>query len=130
MTETKIIIGHKGKSYQKAITEELVGKKIRDKFSGDIVGLNGYEFEITGGSDTSGFPMRNDVIGVTKKAVLLTKGPGVHVKNKGDRIRKTVRGNTISAETSQINLKVLKVGSEELDKIFVKKEEDKPLEKA
>ncbi len=128
MVETKIVIGYKGKSYQKAVTEELVGKKVGDKFSGDVIGLNGYEFEITGGSDTSGFPMRKDIPGILKKRALLTKGPGVHIKNKGNRIRKTVRGNTISNETAQINLKVLKAGSEELDKIFPKKE-DKPLEK-
>lgn len=125
MVETKIVMGYKGKSYQKAIIDELVGKKVGDKFSGEVIGLNGYEFEITGGSDTSGFPMRKDIPGILKKRALLTQGPGVHVKNKGNRIRKTVRGNTISNETAQINLKVLKVGSEELDKIFPKKEEKK-----
>ena len=124
MTEVKAVIGYKGKSYQKAIGQELAGRKMGDKISGDMIGLNGYEFEITGGSDTSGFPMRKDVLGMNKKKLLLTKGPGVHIKRKGKRVRKTIAGNTISELTAQINLKVLKTGSEELEKIF-KKEEPK-----
>lgn len=123
MAETKIVVGYKGKSYQKAIKDELFGKKIGDKFSGDIIGLNGYELEITGGSDIAGFPMRKDILGSVRKKVLLVKGIGVNLKTKGKRVRKTVSGNTIGNETAQINLKVIKAGSTELDKIFVSKEE-------
>ncbi len=129
MVEIKIVIGYKGESYQKTISDELIGKKISDKISGDLIGLKGYELEITGGSDTAGFPMRRDIPGIGRKKPLLTRGPGVHIDIKGERIRKTVRGNTISNDTAQINLKVLKVGSEDLGKLFKKKEPIKEQEK-
>ena len=129
MAEIKIVIGYKGKSYQKTISDELIGRKIRDKISGDLIGLKGYELEITGGSDTAGFPMRRDVPGIGRKKPLLTRGPGVKINVRGERIRKTVRGNTISDDTAQINLKVLKVGSEDLGKLFKKEEPIKEQEK-
>lgn len=129
MVEVKVIIGYKGKSYQKTISDELIGRKIKDKISGDLIGLKGYELEITGGSDTAGFPMRRDVPGVGRKKPLLTRGPGVKINVKGERIRKTIRGNTISDDTAQINLKVLKVGSEDLGKLFKKEEPIKEQEK-
>ena len=56
--------------------------------------------------------------------VLLTKGPGIHIKGKGKRVRKTVRGNTISASIVQVNLKVIKEGSKKLDELFEKKAEN------
>ena len=124
MVEIKVVVSYKEKSYQKTIGDELFGRKIGDKVPGDLIGLKGYELEITGGSDTAGFPMRKDVPGVGRKKPLLTKGPGVYIDRKGMRIRKTIRGNTISNDIAQINLKVLKVGSENLEKIF-KKEEPK-----
>ena len=65
---TKFVISEKEKSYQ---TEKdlgiIVGKKIGDKFNGDVIGLNGYVLEITGGSDKEGFPMRNDIEGIGRK---------------------------------------------------------------
>ncbi len=52
------------KSYQKEVSGEgILGKKIGDKFSGAAAGLEGYELQITGGSDKDGFPMRKDVEG-------------------------------------------------------------------
>ena len=45
----------------------LVGKKIGDKFNGDLIGLKGYEITITGGTDKDGFPMHPDVHGMVKK---------------------------------------------------------------
>lgn len=129
MVEIKIVIGHKGKSYQKTISDELVGRKLGEKISGDLIGLKDYKLEITGGSDTAGFPMRKDVPGIGRKKPLLTKGPGVYIERKGMRIRKTIRGNTISDDTAQINLKVLKEGSESLEKLFKKEEPAKEQEK-
>lgn len=129
MAEIKVVIGYKGKSYQKTISDELVGRKIGDKISGDLIGLKGYELEITGGSDTAGFPMRKDVPGIGRKRPLLTNGPGVKINTKGERIRKAIRGNTFSNDTAQINLKVLKEGSEDLGKLFKKEEPTKEQEK-
>lgn len=128
MTEVKIVVSYKEKSYQKTIGNELVGRKLGDKISGDLIGLKGYGLEITGGSDSAGFPMRKDIPGIGRKKPLLTKGPGVHIDVKGERIRKSIRGNIISNDTAQINLKVLKKGSEDLEKLF-KKEEKKEVKK-
>lgn len=82
---------------------KLVGLKIGDVFDGEIVGLKGVKLRITGGSDNSGFPMRPDIHGGVKKRVLLTGPPGFHPREKGERRRKTVRGNTITEDIVQIN---------------------------
>ncbi len=126
MVEFKIVVGSKGKSYSKSLTEiessSLLNKKIMDRVEVKEIGLLGYELQITGGSDNAGFPMRYDLDGSGRKQILLTKGPCVKIKRKGMRKIKTVVGNTISQITSQVNLKVTKEGSEKLDKIFGKEE--------
>jgi small subunit ribosomal protein S6e len=86
----------------------LIGRKIGDEVSGDIVEMPGYTLKITGGSDKDGFPMHPSVKGQVKKRVLLTGPPGYHPDKKGKRKRKIVRGDTVSADTIQINLLVLK----------------------
>lgn len=115
MAEFKIVISDKGKSMQKEVKEaaaaQFMGKKIGEKVGGDAFELTGYEFEITGGSDHCGFPMRKDVNGTKRKKILSISGVGLHVKKKGNRIRKTVAGNTVHERTAQINLKVLKAGA-------------------
>ena len=117
-----------GKSYKKIIrdreTDIFKGKKIKDNVAGDGFGLKGYEFEITGGSDKDGFPIRFDVAGFGRKKVLLTKGPGVHIKRKGMRKRKSVVGSTLSINIKQINLKTIKQGSKTLEELFKKEEEE------
>jgi len=121
------------KTYQKEVSQKesgLLNRKIRDKVKGDFLGLSGYELEITGGSDKQGFPMRPNIQGVARKRVLLTGGPGFHPKQKGERRRKSVRGNTISPEIVQVNAKIIKYGTKKLEEIFgkkeAKKEEKKP----
>lgn len=114
------------RAYQKEVEKQasgLIGKKIGDTFSGNVLGLSGYEFQITGGSDKEGFPMRRDVEGTARKKILLSSGPGFHPKRKGQRKRKSIRGNTISTAISQINVKVVKYGDKPLEKIFGVKEE-------
>ena len=125
MPEFKIVIGEKGKSYSKQLSTEessnLVGKKIREKIEGGHLGFKGYEFEITGGSDKEGFPMRRDVEGIGRKRVFMTKGNiGTKINKKGLRIKKSIAGNTISQLTSQVNLKVVKEGSKSLEEAFGK----------
>lgn len=120
-----------GKSYQKELDKgadsALIGKKIGDKVDGGILGAGGYALEIRGGSDTSGFPMRRDISGSRKMKPLLSGGTGYRPKMKGVRKKKTVRGNAISADTVQVNLKVLEYGAAKLEEIFpqAKKEEKK-----
>ncbi len=126
MVSFKVVIGTKdGKSAQKEIQEpeskSLLGKKIGDAVNGDALGLAGYEFQITGGSDYCGFPMRKDVEGFARKRILAVQGIGLKKKAKGVRVRKTVCGNTIHPKISQVNLKTTKEGKEPL--IAPKKEE-------
>ncbi|MFH1455980.1 MAG: 30S ribosomal protein S6e [archaeon] len=111
MAEFKIVINDPktGKTYQKTLDEQaFIGKKIGDKIDGNLVGMAGFELEITGGSDVAGFPMRKDIQGSGRKRALLTSGTGVHIKRKGKKVRKTVMGSTISENIVQINLKIVK----------------------
>ncbi|MEM3154322.1 MAG: 30S ribosomal protein S6e [Candidatus Woesearchaeota archaeon] len=119
MVSFKVVIGTKnGRCVQKEIREPeaktFLGKKIGDTISGDAIGLTGYEFVVTGGSDYCGFPMRKDVEGFARKRILAVKGVGLKMKAKGIRQRKTVCGNTIHPKISQVNLKVTKEGKEPL----------------
>jgi small subunit ribosomal protein S6e len=117
------------KSGQKEVSGEgLMGKKIGDKVSGSVAGLDGYELEITGGSDKDGFPMRMDVEGIGRKRILLSGATGFHSAHKGVRKRKSIRGNTISDDIVQINTKIVKHGTKPLEQVLggAKKEEKKP----
>lgn len=125
MPEFKIVIGEKGKSYSKTLSNDesgfLLGKKLNEKIEGGHLGLKGYELEVTGGSDKEGFPMRRDVEGIGRKRIFMTKGNvGTKINKKGLRIRKSIAGNTVSQLTSQVNLKVVKEGQKSLDEIFGK----------
>jgi len=131
----KINIGtEKGKTWKlETDSQALVGKNLQDKIKGEDVSadLAGYEFEISGASDKSGFPSLENIDGIGLKKVFLTYGKSMHrrpkkegkkkhatMKPKGLRLRKTVRGKTISESTSQINLKLLKSGNKKLEEIF------------
>lgn len=95
-------------------SKAFMGKKIGQSIKGDLFGLAGYDFLITGGSDFCGFPMRADVSGIARKRILAVSGVGIKKKGKGIRQRKTVCGNTIYAQTAQINLKVSAYGKENI----------------
>jgi len=98
------------------------GMKIGETIKGGLIGFPNYEFQIMGGSDRSGFAMRKDVHGPVKKKILFSKhGIGFKPLRKGEKKRKTVRGNEITHDMTLINLKVLKYGEAEL---FTQKEEE------
>ena len=119
----------------------FLGKKIGDGVDGMFVGegyqsLTGYKLEITGGSDLTGRPMRPDLDGGGVKSVLITAGVGYkgkkYVKKKGKtyrykydglRRRRNLRGNVISQDTRQINLKIVEAGKRPLGVIFGLEEE-------
>ena len=109
MAEFKLNIGDPKtkKCYQKAITEPatdaLIGLKIGDKIKGESIDMAGYEFEITGGSDFCGFPMRKGISGRRKK-LLAEKGLGFRKHIRGIKKRKTVCGESI---TNQIVARLL-----------------------
>jgi len=97
-----------------ANSQALHGKRIGQTFKGELVDKPGYEFLITGGSDTAGFPMRNDVEGESRRKVLIAHSIGNRKRRKGMRLRRTVSGNTVSAITTQLNVKIVKYGSKPL----------------
>jgi small subunit ribosomal protein S6e len=120
MVEFKLVLGDtkSGKCYQRVVkdaeTKPFLGKMIGDKIKGDGFGLAGYEFELTGGSDHCGFPMRRDAIGTARKKILALNSVGIKHLRAGQRVRKNVAGNTVHANTSQINLKILAHGKAKL----------------
>lgn len=129
-----------GKAYAVDISgsnyNHFLGKKIGDVVDGIFVGdgettLGGFKLEITGGSDVTGTPMRSDLDGAGRSSVLVAKSAGFKahkiVKKKSKRYRYTYeglrkrrnfRGNIISTDTRQINLKVVESGNKALDDIF------------
>lgn len=121
MVELKVVINDTktGKSYQKVISENeahiFSGLKIKNKVSGNSLGLDGYELEIRGGSDNAGFPMRFDIDGFGRKKPYVSQGPGVRGLKHGQKTRKTVIGNTVSNSLHQINLKIVKHGSKSVE---------------
>ncbi len=132
MAEFKVVVSDGERSYSIKVeghhANSLIGKKIGDEVDGIFVSLPGYKLQITGGSDADGFIMRRDVPGISRRKILITKGVGFNPKDKGVRRRKTVCGNTISLNISQINMKVIKKGAkpiEELLKAAEKTEEKK-----
>lgn len=140
----KINIAEKtGKTWHfESDSEELVGKELHNKIDGKELksDLDGYEFEITGASDSAGFTSMENVEGIGLKKLLLTYGKAMHKrprkegkkkvsnpKPKGLRMRKTVRGKVISPAIVQINLKILKEGNKKLSELFP--EQNQPKEK-
>ncbi|MEM5843521.1 MAG: 30S ribosomal protein S6e [Candidatus Aenigmatarchaeota archaeon] len=111
------------KAYQieidQSMAPQLIGKKIGDIIDGNIIGLSGYELQITGGTDKDGFPMHPNIDGAVKKRVLLSSPPCFHPEKKGERKKKTVRGNTISSDITQINTKIIKKGEKPLEEFEV-----------
>lgn len=90
--------------------KQLIGRKIKEHIKGELFDMPGYEFEITGGADHTGVPMRSDIEGMSRKKVFAVKGIGMTKVDKGIRQRKLLAGNTIHDKTAEINMKVLKYG--------------------
>ncbi|MEK6865140.1 MAG: S6e family ribosomal protein [Thermoproteota archaeon] len=109
MTNFKLTVSDvKGKSITKELKDSdantLLGLQLGNETDASIVGLKG-KLKLTGGSDKSGVPMRNDIHGSARKYVLLSKGVGLQAAEIGQRVRKLMRGNTVSEEIYQINCK-------------------------
>jgi len=112
MAKFKLVISDQKTGTSKSVTVEgaqaqnLIGQKIGDIIDGSIIGIKDASLVVTGGSDRDGFPMRPDVHGGTKIPVLLSGGAGFNSKRKGERRRKSVRGNVITEFITQINMKI------------------------
>jgi small subunit ribosomal protein S6e len=127
----KIVFSDKksGRTAQLEIPKEsegmLIGRRIGETIDGSIAGLEGFKLQITGLSDKMGSPSRKEIDGSRKVYALLSRGPGIVGLRKGMRRRKLVRGNTISADTSQVNTVIADYGPKSLDELFPKKAEAK-----
>lgn len=131
MANFKFVISDKSNSWQIEKPQNecpILGKKLGDTFSASFLGLEGYELIVTGGSDKDGFPMRHDIEGTVRKQIVVTRGVGF-VARKGERARKSLRGNTIAQDIVQINCKVSKQGAKALEELLPKKEKKKEGEK-
>lgn len=130
MVDFKLVLGTKdGKSYQREIkspeADNLLKLRIGNIVSGDELGFAGYEFLVTGGSDKCGFPMRKGIQDARKR-VLIGKSVGfcgkkrrlgkktVRKHQQGLVRRRTVCGEMITKIIHQVNLKVVKEGSQPL----------------
>ena len=124
MADFKIILSDPatGRSYKVDATGPtagaLIGKRIGDEIDGGVLGLAGYTIRITGGTDKTGIPARRDLPGSARRRLLLSEGVGFHPVMHGERRRKSVRGNEISADFVQINAAVMKSGAKPLAEYF------------
>ena len=123
-----------GKSYKielDAVKEkDMYGKAIGMEIDAEMVGLPGYTMKITGGSDKSGFVMKGDLPGPAKRKILGASGVGFAPKIKGQRRRKFIRGGEISADTAQINAKIIAYGGKTVEKLLGLEPEEVPVEEA
>ncbi|TFF97517.1 MAG: 30S ribosomal protein S6e [Promethearchaeota archaeon] len=112
----------KGQSRKITIDEKrfnrLIGMQIGETLKGGLIGFPDFVFEVTGGSDSSGFPMIKTIQGPVKRKILVSKKrPGYKPKRKGQKKRKTVRGNEITDDMTLVNLKIIEYGESELFEI-------------
>ncbi len=113
MPEFKAVLSNPkdGTSKLLALTSDqssaLVGLKIGETFEGERIGVPGVKLQIRGGSDNSGFPMRPDLQGGVKRRILVSTGPGFKPSAPGERVKKMMRGNTITDDIVQVNLRML-----------------------
>lgn len=113
MAKFKIIISDPDLGTSKTVeldetrTVPLIGRRVGEVLDGAIVGLSGHKVRITGGSDKDGFPMRPNVHGGVRRKGILGGGVGFNPKDEGQRRRKMVRGNVITDEIVQINMKIM-----------------------
>jgi small subunit ribosomal protein S6e len=96
----------KGRTITKEVKEKeagpFLGVTVGIELDAALIGDAG-KLKITGGSDKSGVPLRADIHGGARKYILLSKGVGLRDAENGQRIRKLVRGNTVTEEVYQLN---------------------------
>jgi len=106
----------------------LIGRRIGEVIDGSVVDLPGHKAQIIGGSDKDGFPMRRDVHGGVRRRVILSGGVGFNPKNEGERRRKTVRGNVITDEIVQLNMKIVEKPKQPKESKKTKEKKEKETE--
>ena len=110
---------------QEARAAPLIGKRIGEVMDGAAIDLSGHKIQLMGGSDKDGFPMRPSVHGGVRRRIVLSGGVGFNPTTEGMRRRKTIRGNVITDEIVQVNMKIVEKpkGAKEGKKPKEKKEE-------
>jgi small subunit ribosomal protein S6e len=98
----------------------LLNYKVSDVIEGSEFGLPGYKLRITGGSDSSGFPLRKSIQGSIKTKILRRSKAFA-----GKHRRTSVRGGTISADTMQINAVIVEYGSKPVGELFPESKKEK-----
>ncbi|MCL5412260.1 MAG: 30S ribosomal protein S6e [Candidatus Marsarchaeota archaeon] len=94
----------------------IIGRRIGEAIDGAALGLPGYKLKITGGSDSSGFPLERGIGGSVKTAMLAHRSAAGRVL-KSPR-RRTVRGGLVAADTAQVNAVITDYGAKPLDEVL------------
>ncbi|HSV49301.1 MAG TPA: 30S ribosomal protein S6e [Candidatus Acidoferrales bacterium] len=113
---------------EEARASPFIGRKVGETLDGAVVDLPAHKIQVTGGSDKDGVPMRSNVHGGVRRAIILTGGTGFKPERKGQRKRKVVRGDIITDEIAQLNVKIVErpAGAVPLAKPETKKAEAAP----
>lgn len=120
MARIRLVIGDPktGKTLQLELSEQksriLLGKTITEIVDGASLGFPGYQFKISGGSDSDGTPMRPDIHGAVRKRPLLKGGIGYRSTIQGKRRRRLICGNEVTDRIVQVNVKIVTHGSKPL----------------
>ncbi|QAU12297.1 30S ribosomal protein S6e [Halorubrum sp. BOL3-1] len=113
MAEFKVVLAdpETGETFQREVdgqdANRFLGRELGDEIGGDAVGLSDRTIELTGGSDETGRPMREDVSGTRLKELYLEGGVGFDPSRDGERKRITVRGSEVDDDVAQINVSVV-----------------------
>jgi small subunit ribosomal protein S6e len=113
MAKFKVIVSDPQTGTSKVIELEearaapFIGRKIGEVLDGAAVDMPATKVQIMGGSDKDGVPMKPNVHGGVRRRVVLSGGVGFKAKRGGERKRKAVRGNILTDEIVQINMKLV-----------------------
>jgi len=125
MATFQVVVGdpESGDSYQFEVSDQdanrFLGKELGDEVEGSAVGLDGYTLVITGGSDSAGRPMRDDVTGPNLREVLLEgRSTGYRPDRDGERRRVSVRGREVGDEIAQLNARIVEAGETSIEDLL------------
>jgi small subunit ribosomal protein S6e len=113
MAKFKVIVSDPETGTSKVVELEearavpFIGRRIGETMDGAVVDLPAHKLLIRGGSDKDGVPMRPNVHGGVRRRVVLSGGVGFNATKGGERKRKAVRGNVITDDIVQINMKIV-----------------------
>lgn len=92
----------------------LLNSRIGGEVDGGAFGLSGYTLKITGGSDSSGFPLDRSVSMQGKTRVMR-----VQHRKRGAAVRRMmVRGNLITNDVKQVSAVITQYGSKPIEEVF------------